>query len=144
MKIEIKKLQESAVLPERGSASAAGYDLFACMEEDVVIKPHETKMIGTGLAGAIPEGYFGGIFARSGLSSKEGLRPANCTGVVDADYRGEIKVALHNDSEVERVVTVGEKIAQLVVLPFLSVEFDEVETLSETQRGAGGFGSTGK
>ncbi|MCR5669318.1 MAG: dUTP diphosphatase [Lachnospiraceae bacterium] len=144
MKIEIKKLQESAVLPERGSASAAGYDLFACMEEDVVIKPHETKMIGTGLAAAIPEGYFGGIFARSGLSSKEGLRPANCTGVVDADYRGEIKVALHNDSEVERVVTVGEKIAQLVVLPFLSVEFDEVETLSETQRGAGGFGSTGK
>jgi dUTP pyrophosphatase len=114
------------------------------MEEDVVIKPHETKMIGTGLAAAIPEGYFGGIFARSGLSSKEGLRPANCTGVVDADYRGEIKVALHNDSEVERVVTVGEKIAQLVVLPFLSVEFDEVETLSETQRGAGGFGSTGK
>lgn len=144
MKIEIKKLQESAVLPERGSVSAAGYDLFACMEEDVVIKPHETKMIGTGLAAAIPEGYFGGIFARSGLSSKEGLRPANCTGVVDADYRGEIKVALHNDSEVERVVTVGEKIAQLVVLPFLSVEFDEVETLSETQRGAGGFGSTGK
>lgn len=144
MKIEIKKLQESAVLPERGSASAAGYDLFACMEEDVVIKPHETKMIGTGLAAAIPEGYFGGIFARSGLSSKEGLRPANCTGVVDADYRGEIKVALHNDSEVERVVTVGEKIAQLVVLPFLSAEFDEVETLSETQRGAGGFGSTGK
>jgi dUTP pyrophosphatase len=144
MKIEIKKLQESAVLPERGSASAAGYDLFACMEEDVVIKPHETKMIGTVLAAAIPEGYFGGIFARSGLSSKEGLRPANCTGVVDADYRGEIKVALHNDSEVERVVTVGEKIAQLVVLPFLSVEFDEVETLSETQRGAGGFGSTGK
>lgn len=144
MKIEIKKLQDSAVLPERGSASAAGYDLFACMEEDVVIKPHETKMIGTGLAAAIPEGYLGGIFARSGLSSKEGLRPANCTGVVDADYRGEIKVALHNDSEVERVVTVGEKIAQLVVLPFLSVEFDEVETLSETQRGAGGFGSTGK
>lgn len=144
MKIQIKKLQDSAILPERGSASAAGYDLFACMDEDVVIKPHETKMIGTGLAAAIPDGYFGGIFARSGLSSKEGLRPANCTGVVDADYRGEMKVALHNDSEVERLVTVGEKIAQLVVLPFLSVEFDEVDTLSETQRGAGGFGSTGK
>lgn len=144
MKIEIKKLQDSAILPERGSVSAAGYDLFACMESDVVIKPHETKMIGTGLAAAIPEGYFGGIFARSGLSSKEGLRPANCTGVVDADYRGEIKVALHNDSEIERIVIVGEKIAQLVVLPFLSVEFDEVDTLSETQRGTGGFGSTGK
>ncbi|MBQ1902166.1 MAG: dUTP diphosphatase [Lachnospiraceae bacterium] len=144
MRIEIKKLQDSAILPERGSVSAAGYDLFACMESDVVIKPHETKMIGTGLAAAIPEGYFGGIFARSGLSSKEGLRPANCTGVVDADYRGEIKVALHNDSEIERIVIVGEKIAQLVVLPFLSVEFDEVDTLSETQRGTGGFGSTGK
>ena len=144
MRIEIKKLQDSAILPERGSVSAAGYDLFACMESDVVIKPHETKMIGTGLAAAIPEGYFGGIFARSGLSSKEVLRPANCTGVVDADYRGEIKVALHNDSEIERIVIVGEKIAQLVVLPFLSVEFDEVDTLSETQRGTGGFGSTGK
>lgn len=144
MRIEIKKLQDSAILPERGSVSAAGYDLFACMESDVIIKPHETKMIGTGLAAAIPEGYFGGIFARSGLSSKEGLRPANCTGVVDADYRGEIKVALHNDSEIERIVIVGEKIAQLVVLPFLSVEFDEVDTLSETQRGTGGFGSTGK
>ena len=144
MRIEIKKLQEEAKMPERGSVSAAGYDLFACIPEEVEIPPHKTVMIGTGLAAAIPEGYFGGIFARSGLSSKEGLRPANCTGVVDADYRGEIKVALHNDSEEVRKVIVGEKIAQLVVLPFLSVEFDEVETLTETERGAGGFGSTGK
>lgn len=144
MKIEIKKLQEQAKMPERGSSSAAGYDLFACLEQDIEIPPHETAMIGTGLAVAIPDGYFGGIFARSGLSAKEGLRPANCTGVVDADYRGEVKVALHNDSEVVRKITVGEKIAQLVVLPFLAVEFQEVDVLSETQRGAGGFGSTGK
>jgi dUTP pyrophosphatase len=92
----------------------------------------------------IPEGYFGGIFARSGLSAKEGLRPANCVGVVDADYRGEIKVALHNDGEVQRVVTPAEKIAQLVVVPFLPVSFNEVSELSDTVRGAGGFGSTGK
>lgn len=144
MKINIKRLTETAVLPERGSAYAAGYDLFADVTENVKIKPHETKMIGTGLAMEIPEGYFGGIFARSGLSSKEGLRPANCVGVVDADYRGEVKVALHNDGEVVREIKAGQKIAQLVVVPFLGVEFDEVEQLSETVRGVGGFGSTGK
>ena len=144
MKINIKRLTETAVLPERGSAYAAGYDLFSDVAENVEIKPHETKMIGTGLAMEIPEGYFGGIFARSGLSSKEGLRPANCVGVVDADYRGEVKVALHNDGEVVREIKAGQKIAQLVVVPFLGVEFDEVEELSETVRGVGGFGSTGK
>ena len=144
MKISIKRLTETAILPERGSAYAAGYDLFADLQESVLIQPHETKMIGTGLAMEIPEGYFGGIFARSGLSSKEGLRPANCVGVVDADYRGEVKVALHNDGEVVREVKAGQKIAQLVVVPFLGVEFDEVEELSETVRGVGGFGSTGK
>ena len=144
MKINIKRLTETAILPERGSAYAAGYDLFADVAENVEIQPHETKMIGTGLAMEIPEGYFGGIFARSGLSSKEGLRPANCVGVVDADYRGEVKVALHNDGEVVREIKAGQKIAQLVVVPFLGVEFDEVEELSETVRGVGGFGSTGK
>lgn len=144
MKINIKKLTETAILPERGSAYAAGYDLFADIQETVVIKPHETKMIGTGLAMEIPEGYFGGVFARSGLSAKEGLRPANCVGVVDADYRGEVKVALHNDGEVVREIKPGQKIAQLVVVPFLSVEFDEVKELSETVRGVGGFGSTGE
>ena len=144
MKINIKKLTETAILPERGSAYAAGYDLFADLQEKVEIQPHETKMIGTGLAMEIPEGYFGGVFARSGLSAKEGLRPANCVGVVDADYRGEVKVALHNDGEVVREIKVGQKIAQLVVVPFLSVEFDEVKELSETVRGVGGFGSTGK
>ena len=144
MNINILRLTDSAKLPERGSASAAGYDLFADVTEDVEIKPHETRMIGTGLAMEIPEGYFGGIFARSGLSAKEGLRPANCVGVVDSDYRGEIKVALHNDGEVARVITPAEKIAQLVVVPFLSVNFSEVSNLSDTARGEGGFGSTGK
>ncbi len=143
MNINIIKLNEKAKLPERGSDFAAGYDLFANISEDIIIAPHETKMIGTGLAMEIPEGYFGGVFARSGLSSKEGLRPANCTGVVDADYRGEIKVALHNDSEVSRTITPDEKIAQLVVIPFLSVDFNLVSELSDTVRGAGGFGSTG-
>lgn len=144
MRINIKKLTDTATLPDRGSAYAAGYDLFADINEDVVIEPHTTKMIGTGLAMEIPEGYWGGVFARSGLSSKEGLRPANCTGVIDADYRGEVKVALHNDSDIVRTITPKEKIAQLVVVPFLSVEFDEVNELSETVRGVGGFGSTGK
>jgi dUTP pyrophosphatase len=144
MNINILRMTDSAKLPERGSVSAAGYDLFADVAEDVTIAPHETKMIGTGLAMEIPEGYFGGIFARSGLSAKEGLRPANCVGVVDSDYRGEIKVALHNDGEQARVITPAEKIAQLVVVPFLSVDFNEVSNISDTARGEGGFGSTGK
>ena len=144
MRINIKKLTETAVLPERGSAYAAGYDLFADIKENVVIKAHTTAMIPTGLAMELPEGYWGGIFARSGLAAKESLRPANCVGVVDADYRGEVKVALHNDSDESRMITPGQKVAQLVVVPFLSVEFDEVEELSDTVRGVGAFGSTGK
>ena len=144
MKINIKKLTETAILPERGSSFAAGYDLFADVKEVLEIQSHKTAMIPTGLAMEIPEGYFGGIFARSGLASKESLRPANCVGVVDADYRGEVKVALHNDSDELRTITPGQKVAQLVVVPFLSVEFDEVDSLSDTVRGAGGFGSTGK
>ena len=144
MKINIKKLTNTAHLPERGSAYAAGYDLFADIKETIEIQPHTTVMIPTGLAMEIPEGYFGGIFARSGLASKEGLRPANCVGVVDADYRGEVKVSLHNDCDTVRTIAVGQKIAQMVIVPFLSVEFDEVEALSDTVRGVGGFGSTGK
>ena len=144
MKIQIKKLRENAILPTRGSVAAAGYDLYACLENDVVIAPGKTEKIGTGLAIAVPEGYFGAIFARSGLATKEGLRPANCVGVADSDYRGEYIVALHNDSDGARTVTPGERIAQLVVMPFLSVEFEEAEDLDETTRGAGGFGSTGK
>ncbi len=144
MKIQVKKLREGATLPTRGSEKAAGYDLYACLDEDVSIAPGETVKVGTGLSIAVPDGYFGAIFARSGLATKEGLRPANCVGVADSDYRGEYIVALHNDSGATRTVTNGERIAQLVVLPFLSVEFEEADALDETERGAGGFGSTGK
>lgn len=145
MEIKIKKLKETAVLPTRGSAAAAGYDLYACLDTDsVTIKPNSNVKIGTGLSIAVPDGYFGAIFARSGLAAKENLRPANCVGVADSDYRGEYIVALHNDSDTEKVVKNGDRIAQLVIMPFLSVEFTEVEELDETQRGAGGFGSTGK
>ena len=144
MKIQVKKLKENAILPSRGSAYAAGYDLYACLDEAVSIEAGETVKIGTGLSIAVPEGYFGAIFARSGLAAKEGLRPANCVGVADSDYRGEYIVALHNDSSVTRMVTPGERIAQLVIMPFLSVCFEETNYLEETERGEGGFGSTGK
>ena len=146
MQIQVKKLRESARLPHRGSAFAAGYDLYAAPEDGkpIEIAPHTTAMVGTGLAVAIPEGYFGGVFARSGLASRQGLRPANCVGVIDADYRGECTVALHNDTDEKRTIQPGDRIAQLVILPFLAAEFDEADTLPETERGAGGFGSTGK
>lgn len=143
MKVRIKKLSDSAVLPTRGSSSAAGYDLYADVEREK-IAPGQTVKIPVGVAMEIPEGYFGGIFARSGLSTKEGLRPANCVGVIDSDYRGPILVPLHNDSDTVREVVQGEKIAQMVILPYLAAEFEEVEQLEETQRGEGGFGSTGK
>ena len=144
MKIKIKKLTDTAKIPERGTIYSAGYDLFADVPENVEIKAGETKLIKTGISVAIPEGYFGGIFARSGLSTKEGLRPANCTGIIDADYRGEIMVSLHNDSSVTREIVPQQKIAQFIVIPFMSVEFDEADELDETDRGAGGFGHTGK
>ena len=143
-KIKIKKLTDTAKTPTRGSEYAAGYDLYADVKENVQIKPHETVKIGTGLAMQIPDGYFGAIFARSGLAAKEGLRPANCVGVCDSDYRGEYIVAIHNDSEETRTITAGERIAQLVVMPYLPVTFDEVSDLTDTNRGEGGFGSTGK
>ena len=142
MQVLVKKLDENAHLPSRGSEYAAGYDLYALLEEPCQIPPHQTRMVGTGLSMAIPEGYFGGIFARSGLASKKGLRPANCVGVVDADYRGEIMVAVHNDMEETRMINDGERIAQLVILPFLSAEFEETSQLDDTVRGTGGFGST--
>ena len=144
MKIKIKKLTDRAKVPISGSACAAGYDLCADLEEPVQIAPHTTEKISTGLAFEIPEGYFGAVFARSGLSVKEGLRPANCVGVIDADYRGPVTVALHNDSDLPRTVEPGERIAQMVILPFLTAEFETVEELSDTVRGAGGFGSTGR
>ena len=142
--VSVKKLRDSAILPTRGSAEAAGYDLYACLEEPVIIPPHETIKIGTGLSIAVPEGYFGAVFARSGLAAREGLRPANCVGVCDSDYRGEYIVALHNDTDLPRTVRAGDRVAQLVIMPYLAVAFAEAEALSETDRGAGGFGSTGK
>lgn len=143
MKIAVKKLHENAVLPTYGSEFAAGADLYALTDEELVFAPDETKLVHTGLAMEIPEGYAGLIYARSGLASKRGLAPANKVGVVDADYRGEIMVALHNHSGVEQRVAPRERIAQLVVAPFLKAEYEEADELCETVRGAGGFGSTG-
>ena len=144
--VQIKKLNERAKLPTTGSQYAAGYDLYACLDGDgvVTIPPHHTVRIGSGIAVALPEGTFGAVFARSGLASKEGLRPANCVGVVDCDYRGECMVAVHNDSDTDRTIHDGDRIAQMVLLPYLPMEFEEVGELPETARGAGGFGSTGK
>ena len=143
LKVPIKKLRESARIPTRGSDAAAGYDLYACLDAPVVIAPHTTVKIGTGLTAALPDGYFAACFARSGLASKQGLRPANCVGVVDSDYRGEYIVALYNDSDEPRTVSDGDRIAQLVVMPYLAVDFEPADTLTDTARGAGGFGSTG-
>ena len=142
--VEIKKLRPEAQLPTRGSQQAAGYDLHACLSSDLAIAPGATVLVGTGLAFALPQGYFGGVFARSGLSVKQGLRPANCVGVIDSDYRGECMVALHNDSAVPCEICPGDRIAQLVVIPYLELDFQEAQELDVTARGAGGFGSTGK
>ena len=142
--IPVRRLNPRARLPEYGSAGAAGADLRACLDGPVTVAPGETVMLPTGLAVALPAGTVGLVFARSGLASKEGLRPANCVGVCDSDYRGEYLVMLHNDTDEPRTVLSGDRIAQLVVLPYLSVTFTEVDELSETARGAGGFGSTGR
>lgn len=144
MKIKIKKLRETAVLPTRGSEYAAGYDLRANIDSAVVVNPHETVKIGTGLAMELPIGYAGFIFARSGLATKQGLRPANCVGLCDCDYRGEYIVAIHNDSDAAKIVEPNDKIAQLVVLKTEALDFDLVEELDNTDRGTNGFGSTGK
>lgn len=144
MDINIKFLNEFAKMPTRGSEQAAGYDLYAATNYDITIMPHQTQMVGIGISVAIPEGYFGGIYARSGLAAKQGLRPANCVGVIDSDYRGEIIVALHNDTNDIRNIKAGDRIAQLVIMPYLNVDFKEVNLLDDTNRGEGGFGSTGE
>lgn len=143
MNIKIKKLKDNAVVPTRGSKYAAGADLYSA-ENDLYIEDRQTVMIGTGIAMGIPEGYVGLVYARSGLACKEGLAPANKVGVIDSDYRGEIKVALYNQSGQKKLVKNGERIAQIVIAPFLAPEFTEVSELDETDRGEGGFGSTGK
>ena len=144
MNINIKKLYTDANIPTNGSKYAAGSDLYANLPIDrITIMAGGTVKIGTGVAVEIPEGYFGAVFARSGLATKRGLRPANCVGVIDADYRGEIIVALHNDTNNDVEIVNGDRIAQLVIMPYLKAEFNEVAELSDSQRGSGGFGSTG-
>lgn len=144
MKILFRKLREGAVIPSRGSEYAAGYDLYACLDAPVEIEPGTNKKIGTGLSIAVPEGYFGAVFARSGLATKEGLRPANCVGICDSDYRGEYIVPVYNDSPDTKIISGGDRIAQLVILPFMGADFEEADELPETGRGEAGFGSTGK
>ena len=144
IRMQVKILRAGAKLPARATELSAGYDLYACLDEPVTIMPGATLGVGTGFAAAIPAGWFAAIFARSGMAIKKGLRPANCVGVCDADYRGEYIVPLHNDSAEPRTVENGERIAQMVLLPCRTVEFETVEELSETARGAGGFGSTGE
>lgn len=144
MKVFFKKCREGAQIPTKGSEYAAGYDLYACLSQDVEISPGETAVIPTGLCLELPNGYAGFVYARSGLATKKGLAPANKVGVCDSDYRGEYLVALYNQSEKDAVVKNGERIAQLVIAPYLDVEFVQEENLSETNRGSGGFGSTGQ
>ena len=143
MNVAIKKLCPNAVIPSYGSEYAAGADLYACIDGELEIKPHSTVVIPTGIALELPLGYAGLIYARSGLATKKGLAPANKVGVVDCDYRGEVKVALHNHSDTVQSVSAGERIAQIVIAPYVTAEFEETDELSRTVRGAGGFGSTG-
>ena len=141
--LKVKKLDPNAVIPVYSSAYAAGADLYACEDSDVTIPAGKTVLVHTGIAMAIPEGYVGLIFARSGLATKRGLAPANKVGVIDSDYRGEIMVALHNHSDEDKTVERGERIAQIAFVPFVSADFEVADELDETVRGEGGFGSTG-
>ena len=141
--VKIKKLNEKAIIPTYGSPYAAGADLYSAMDE-ITIQPGETVLVKTGLALELPLGYAGLIYARSGLASKRGLAPANKVGVVDCDYRGEVMVALHNHSNIPQTVAAGERIAQLVIAPYIIADFEEADELSDTVRGEGGFGSTGR
>ena len=142
--IRVKKLKVNAILPTYGSADAAGADLYACLDEKILIQPGESVFVPTGLAMEIPKGYAGLIYARSGLACKRGLAPANKVGVIDSDYRGEFIVVLHNHGAIAQEIAHGERIAQLVITPVFTPGFAEVEELTDTTRSAGGFGSTGK
>ena len=141
-KLQIKKLDNRATIPTYGTIDSAGADLYAILDEDLNINPFETKIISTGLSMAIPKGYVGLIYARSSLGTKKGLAPANKVGVIDSDYRGEIKVVLYNQSKEIQTITPNERIAQIVITPYMQVQFEEVLELSNTERGDGGFGST--
>lgn len=141
--IKIKRLNDLAKIPTFGTAFSAGADLYAATSYDIEILPGATVKIDTGLSVAIPDGYFGAIFARSGLATKQGLRPANCVGVIDSDYRGPVIVAIHNDTDIEQIIPAGTRIAQLIIMECPKVSFNEVDELDDTERGEGGFGSTG-
>ncbi len=142
--IRVKKLREGALLPTYGTAQAAGADLYACLEAPLTIAPGETAWVPTGLALEVPEGCAGLVYARSGLATKRGLAPANKVGVIDSDYRGEITVVLYNHGSEAQTISSGERIAQLIITPVLTPAYTETDRLSETLRGTGGFGSTGK
>lgn len=144
MKVNIKKLNPNATIPSYGSEFSAGADLYACIEDAITIAPGKMIAVSTGIAMEIPMGYVGLVYARSGLATKRGLAPANKVGVIDSDYRGEIMVALYNQSDAPQTIEPGERIAQIVLTPYLTAEFALAETLSDTVRGAGGFGSTGR
>lgn len=141
--VKVKKLHENAKLPVYGTEFSAGADLCACLDEPVTLQPNETRLISIGISMEIPEGYAGLVYARSGLASKRGLAPANKVGVVDSDYRGEFFVPLHNHGAVPQTIEPGERIAQMILTPYLTAKFVEADTLSDTARGEGGFGSTG-
>lgn len=139
--IQLKQNENTSKIPTKGSSSSAGHDLYA--SQSFTIPPGTTVQIPTGISIAIPEGYFGGIFARSGLATKQGLRPANCVGIIDSDYRGEIIVPLYNDSKESKIINIYDRIAQLIIIPYYIFDWEIVKTLSSTKRGDGGFGSTG-
>lgn len=144
MEIKVKKLNDKATLPTRGSEYAAGYDLYAAIENNITVPAHSTEKIGTGLSFELPDETFAAIFARSGLATKQGLRPANCVGVCDSDYRGEYIVAIHNDTDEDKIIEPEERIAQMILMPYIPMTFVETDELSESGRGQDGFGSTGK
>ena len=143
-KMKIKKLNERATIPTYGTDFAAGADLYSCEEGEITVAPGETRFVHTGIALEIPHGYVGLVYARSGLSTKRGLAPANKVGVIDCDYRGEIMVALYNQSSAVQTLAVGERVAQIVFTKYDTAEFEVVDELDSTERGAGGFGSTGR
>ena len=142
--MKIKRLTPTAILPKRAHSTDAGMDLYADSDKIIAIPAHSSKMIGTGIAIALEKGYFGGVYARSGLAFKKGLRPSNNVGIIDSEYRGEVKVALHNDTEFTQEIEPHERIAQLIIQPCSLEDIEEVDELDETERGTGGFGSSGK
>lgn len=142
--VRIRKLSDNAIIPTYGTPYAAGADLYALADEDITIFPHETYLVHTGVAVEIPEGLVGLIFARSGLALKQGLAPANKVGVIDSDYRGELRVSLHNHTNEPKTVKSGDRVAQLVLIPYIKADFELTDEFTETERGTKGFGSTGK